>query len=305
MKPITLIHPIYLDVPMMVSFAAALEGGLSFGSETVHEKSSAAGSSVNASGKFGLSELFSSLFTASAELDAGIATSQGDNEVRKESRSHTEASIAILLYDRLRQTSELMTAPSDVSDLAALQPGALVELHGTMFKNPVDATIDYIDAMTIMGEIAAQFANAAAPSNEKGASHKQAIKQFKADPKLVTLKEGLSRDRKRTPISSVQLRCTKPAGLTAVVTLRTQNLRDLTMSELHRNAVRVVGKVTRTVPSGSSMGAFENYGMGLMKADKLREMFANLTAIETLEINFSDVVIEGPAVQVLPLMVFV
>jgi len=33
-----LIHPIYLDVPMLVSFAAALQGGLSFGSEVTEEQ---------------------------------------------------------------------------------------------------------------------------------------------------------------------------------------------------------------------------------------------------------------------------
>ena len=33
-EQIRLIHPIYLDIPMLVSFAAAIEGGLSFGSRS-------------------------------------------------------------------------------------------------------------------------------------------------------------------------------------------------------------------------------------------------------------------------------
>jgi hypothetical protein len=37
MKKIPLIHPIYLDVPMLVSFAAAAQGGLALESEVTAE----------------------------------------------------------------------------------------------------------------------------------------------------------------------------------------------------------------------------------------------------------------------------
>ena len=32
-KTLELIHPVYMDIPMMVSFVAALEGGVSYGDE--------------------------------------------------------------------------------------------------------------------------------------------------------------------------------------------------------------------------------------------------------------------------------
>jgi hypothetical protein len=90
-----------------------------------------------------------------------------------------------------------------------------------------------------------------------------------------------------------------------VLTLRTENLRDLTLSELHKNTVRVVGKVTRTIGEGESMSAFENYGMALLKPEALSAAFRELAESEDVVADFSEVEVRGPAVQVLPLMIFV
>ena len=67
-KQIRLIHPIYLDIPMLVSFAAAIEGGLSFGSEVTREASSSTAAAAGGSAKFGLSGVFKQFLDASAEL---------------------------------------------------------------------------------------------------------------------------------------------------------------------------------------------------------------------------------------------
>lgn len=125
------------------------------------------------------------------------------------------------------------------------------------------------------------------------------------EPVLKNIREALDRDRRRTPISNVQLKCSQPKDMNAVITLRTHNLRDLTLSELHKNSVRVVGKVTRSVAHGQTMSAFENYGMAMMQPEQLRQLFAQLSSNEHLRIEFSDVIVQGPAIQVLPLMVFV
>ena len=101
------------------------------------------------------------------------------------------------------------------------------------------------------------------------------------------------------------MQCTDPEGITAVVTLRTDNLRDLTLSELNKNTVRVVGKVTRHVPEGEAMSAFENYAFSLLKPGLLRTAFAHFDEAEELQVTLPDVEINGPAVQILPLMVFV
>lgn len=76
-------------------------------------------------------------------------------------------------------------------------------------------------------------------------------------------------------------------------------------SELHKNSVRVLGKVTRVVDEGKSMSPFENYGMALIEPEMLQGVFHDLSNIETVKLDLSEVQVKGPELQVLPLMVFV
>lgn len=300
MKKLLLIHPLYLDVPMLVSFVAAIQGGISFGSEVTSESERTKSASGNVSAKFGLSNLISNLFDLSAETNLSAETAGRNQETRKESKSHTEASLAILLYDLLLERDEVLIRPQSESDLSNVSPGTLVEVAGTLEKNAVDAVIDHIDALTILSNLGTQQVENKAPG--KGTGKQQSPKQ---QTQLEKIRDKLDEDRKRTPISSVILRCKEPSDMNVVVTLRRANLRDLTLTELHKNSVRVIGKVTRVITKDQSMSAFENYGMGMLKADLVKGAFDTIVGDTNLATEFSEVQIKGPTVQILPLMIFV
>lgn len=291
---IRLIHPIYLDVPMLVSFAAAIQGGLSLGTEITTESETSKSRSSEVGGKFGLSNLFGYLFDASVEGKASGEKANRSQEIQKESKQHTEASIAILLYDYFIKNEGYIIKPSDSKQLSEAEPGTLVEVSGTLVKNAIDSVVDYIDAISILSRFS-ETPNI--PNNKK---NRQAPKS-----ELDTIRDILNKDRERTPISNVLLRCTEPEGINVIVTLRTENLRDLTLSELHKNSVRVVGKVTRVIQEGEKMSAFENYGMALIQPETLERTFKDLASAENVVAEFSEVTVQGPAVQILPLMVYV
>lgn len=296
-----LIHPIYLDVPMLVSFAAAIQGGLSLEAEVTHEKEANKSGSADIGGKFGLSNLFSNLFEVSADANISGAMSGRNQETRHELKAHTEASIAILLYDEFRKSKGYLFQPKNAEDLTKVAPGALVEVAGILEKNAVDTVIDYIDAVNILSGLADQTT----AQQQTGA--KQSNKKLQPAQKtmLEKMRETLDKDRKRTPISNVILRCSEPLDVNVVVTLRTANLRDLTLTELHKNNVRIIGKVTRIVQEGQSMSAFENYGMSLVNPIILEDLFSQITNSKDVMAEFSEVQVKGPAVQILPLMIFV
>ena len=300
---IPLIHPIYLDVPMLVSFAAATQGGLSFGSEITAESATAKSSDAKIAGKFGMSNLFSSLFDASVAAESETVRTEEAKELRRESKAHTEASIAILLYDHLKKNDGFVITPSTVEEFKSLEPGTLVEITGTLEKNAIDWVIDVIDAITILSGLGDSQSHSSQPQQ----SRKRRDKSLSniQDNQLLHMRTWMEKDRQRTPISNAVLRCSQPDKLNAVVTLRTANLRDLTLSELNKNTVRVIGKVTRIVEEGNTMSAFENYGFALLKPDALREMFNTIAAVEEIVADFTDVEVKGPAIQILPLMVFV
>ena len=301
-----LIHPIYLDIPMLVSFAAAIEGGLSFGTEVTREASGATVVGAEGGAKFGLSRLFSQFLDVSGELQVEGTHEGVERSVEKSSRSHTEASVAILLYDRLRRDSGYIVDLETLEAAREVEPGALVELAGTVEKNAIDAMIDYIDAVNILVSLGSDEPRNP-PGSTSGKRRGPAAGKDKRETQgpLENIRDALDRDRKRTPISNVLLRCTAPYNVTAVVTLRTENLRDLTLSELHKNSVRVLGKVTRVIDQNESMSSFENYGMALMQPDKLQELLRGLCDNDAITLDLSEVQVQGPALQVLPLMIFV
>ena len=305
-QPLRLIHPIYLDIPMLVSFAAAIEGGLSFGTEVTREAATSTATAAEGSARFGFSGLFRQFLDASAELRVEGAHEDEARSVERSSRSHTEASVAILLYDRLCRGGGYIVEPETLEDASRVEPGALVEIAGTLEKNAIDAMVDYIDAVDILsnlGEVEQKGPSAQTPRKGRGSGNNK--DKLEIQSPLGKMRAVLDKDRNRTPISNVLLRCTVPKGITAVVTLRTDQLRDLTLSELHKNSVRVLGKVTRVIGSGESMSAFENYGMALLAPNILNPAFHAMIDTADLKVEFSEVQVQGPALQVLPLMVFV
>ncbi|MFC5049121.1 hypothetical protein ACFPK9_00615 [Rubritalea spongiae] len=282
-----LIHPIYLDVPMMVSFAAAIEGGIAFDTEVTKTEDAKKSSKSTIKGTFGLSSLFESLFDASIEAQADSNKESALNETRREQRAHTESSIAILLYDALTRNEGSLVKPTSTSDLKDIEHGSLVELSGQLSKNAIDAMIDAIDAIINMSSMAG----------------KTSLNQTKKD--VGDIRKALHDDRSRTPLSNVILNCSTPEDLTAVVTLRSENLRDLTLSELHNNTVRVIGKITRSIDADQTMSPFENYGLSMMEPSNLSEIFRDIEQSNNMNMQFGDVEVQGPAIQILPLMVFV
>ena len=206
---IPLIHPIYLDVPMLVSFAAALEGGVSYQSEVTTGETTERSGSVELGGKLGISKLFSTLFDASATADIEGDASQETSATQKESRAHTEASIAILLYERLCRDGSQLQRPNTLDEFKSVEPGALVEVAGSVEKNAVDSIIDYAEAVVILAEF---------KKNQK-----------KPNPlsDMHNLKNALEKDRKRTPISNILLRCSQPPGMGNVLGFLQKKRREL------------------------------------------------------------------------------
>lgn len=285
-----LIHPIYLDVPMLVSFAAALQGGVAFGSEITEELSKAKSKNKSYSGELGISNLFSQLFNASVAAESSTDASNSKSRIKTESKSHTESSIAIILYDQLSHKGDQLKKLANLDSFEKIEPGMLVELAGTLEKNAIDSIIDYFDAFRILVSLDTS------QKEQKINSSQEEFEKFR---------NTLDEDRQRTPISNMLLKCSKPKDLTATVTLRTENLRDLTLSELHKNEVKVVGKITRIIPEGEKMSSFENYGMSMANPDILRDTIKDLEASEDVNVDISEITVSGPALQILPLMIFV
>ena len=141
---------------MLFSFAAAIYDGLSFGADVTRESESKESRGGSVAGRMGVSKFLSGLFEASVSADASVKQSGTSVEVYREFKAHSEASIAIILYDHLRRQKGYLIVPSDPAELLKLETGSLVEMKGVIKKNAVDAMFDMIDAVSIFSALSTQ-----------------------------------------------------------------------------------------------------------------------------------------------------
>lgn len=137
----TLRYPLYLDVPMMVSFLATLQDGVSFEEKVQTRTGNKRQSSVVGEGGTkvpsipGLSSLLSFDLRGKLSVDHGNEQSEELEMVRQ----HTEAS----LFNRLRNVlhdpsiDAIMRLGDDVTQWNSLRIGELVEVTGEVIRNPL------------------------------------------------------------------------------------------------------------------------------------------------------------------------
>jgi hypothetical protein len=208
-----------------------------------------------------------------------------------------------MLYHQLKTHKGSILEVASIRDTTNLPIGALVEVPGRFEKNTIDSIIDYAYAIDILSSMGDQQESAGNTQQKGKQGFSPSSKKQKSD--VAKVAEFLDQDRKRTPISNIILRTEKPTELDVVISLKKDNLRDLTLSELHKNNVLVVGKITRLIPEGEEMISFENYGMAMLNRELLSGIFTGITSTEGFAGELSDFVVRGPVIQILPLMIFV
>jgi hypothetical protein len=119
-----LVHPVYLDVTMMISFLACLEGGVVTQEEETQKEAGARERALK--GRAGLRARLPWAFDA--EVGSEGSTQRRD-EIALESKSvrqHTAASLFNLLYEYLVTGNQLVNL-SQADQLQGLHPGQLVD----------------------------------------------------------------------------------------------------------------------------------------------------------------------------------
>lgn len=135
------LHPVYLDVPMMVSFLASLTGGVSFEDETTSKTGST--SDRGREGGVGIRlPAIGSLFGLDASGRAHRHEQEDDSQEVRAVRQHTAASLFSALHAALNGDENIVriVRPDDLNDLA---PGDVVEVQGEFVGNPLQEIIGF------------------------------------------------------------------------------------------------------------------------------------------------------------------
>ena len=94
-------------------------------------------------------------------------------------------------------------------------------------------------------------------------------------------------------------------GLKAVVTVSSEYYSATVNENLRAGEFRVVGKVTRVVKGGRSINLTRRTVLGAAGPAMASSMLGNMNAADSLSLDIADPIVSAPAVQVLPMAIFI
>lgn len=308
-----LVHPIYLDVPMMVSFLAAAEGGVSFEGESKPIEGTQTAKEREAGGGFRLPGLGSLLsFDASGRLknaDTGTTSSEVTTV-----RRHTEASLFNLLRARLNADGAVTNLTSE-AQLSELKAGDLIQVAGEVSGNPLEQILD------LLARIAPYLGlDLEAPSGKSSGSglgnqkrNKQRGNQQGRQAQTQEDEAALGQEEirlfmtMRADLESATVRdlvLDGPDDIRAVLTLSREFLHESSEDYLLGGHFTVLGKVTRVLELGDHINLTRRTALRLMGPEHTREMVAGINSDADVELDVGDPVVEDSGIQLLPLAIF-
>ncbi|MQA78100.1 MAG: hypothetical protein GEV10_06425 [Streptosporangiales bacterium] len=312
-----LVHPVYLDVPMLISFLAALQDGISFENNIIQEVQSDKATDGEIGAKVGVPTIFS-LFGLNADgrykRHSGAAQRTETHVVRQ----HTEASLFNHLRHTLTQEGRV-TLVSDPTELPSLKPGQLVELTGAVLGNPLAKVLDLMYAIApFLGlDLSEEETPSQAVPQDRAARRRAQREQTRAtqppttdddseDPEQIAyMLRTMHKDVEKSPIIDLVLQ--GDPSLRAVLTVAREYLPPEGEAHLLGGQFTVLGKITSTVDTNDEINLFRRTALGAAGSDFSRSFINDLTESSDgdLDINAPEAIVAGPALQILPLAIFV
>jgi hypothetical protein len=308
-RTLQLVHPVYLDVPMLVSFVAAAEDGFALESEQTEKGATATDRSREAGGRAragfpGLGAL------AGLDMSGRFRRGEQEEESRetKVIRQHTEASLFNLLRHTL-MTEGRIRVTERADELDDIEIGALVEMSGEIVGNPLSQMLDlfsqilpylgYDVEVLMKPKKRKDSSRSGNPATRAEASPTEDLDQEDLFRLLATMRDDLDSSSIR------DLVLIGPENVRAVLTLSTEFLTAGAADRLLGGRFTVIGKVTRVLDSGESINLTRRTALGLGGPDLARQLVTDFTSEQELFVTIGDPVVEAPGVQLLPLAVFV
>jgi hypothetical protein len=305
-----LIHPVYLNVPMMVSFLAAIQGGVSYENEITARSQTAKDLEAEGGGRAGLPGI-SSLLGLNLDMQGRLKRrSAGEEAVEtKVIREHTEASLFNLLRHRLG--TEKRALQLDGGSLDQLTTGELIEVTGEVLGNPLQQVLDFIYAIApylgveLEEEKSSPSAGSRNPKARPAQRKSVAIAENEGfGPAEAELFRTMRRDADRSRVRDLILQTQE--GPRAILTLDREFLQPKTEEYMVGGRFTVLGKVTAVLAGDEQVNLMRRTALGTLGAKMARELFSSLQqADEDFSFNLPDPVVSAPAIQILPLAIFV
>jgi hypothetical protein len=313
----SLVHPVYLDVPMLVSFLAALDDGINFQSE-VAEKSGSTRRRVSEAG------LQARLPSLASLLGLGLSGSgkysrEGSDEESAESkfvREHTASSLFNIFRQRLASATSGILRAVDSNSFEEISPGNLVEVTGEIKGNPLRQVVDLFSALAPLMGIPLEDStpdeqpSPAVSRRKQGRSGNPAVRSTQPAPpdeedglrETAQIMRTLIRDAARSPV--IDLLMSTGADLSTVLTVSRAYLSEEAEAYLLGGCFTVLGKVTEVLRSGDGINLLRRTALGFGGEELSGNIFQGLSDLGP-GFTLADPKVNSPALQILPLAIYI
>jgi len=306
--------PIYLNQKIVFDVLAMLEDGFSHlntiktsASETETRKSGFGGS-IGASNVFALLNIS---LKGDRSKDKG-SQQQTESTVEK---VHTPTSLFFKLRSMLKYES-LIKEVEILDDVESLNSGQFVEFRALLRKNPLFEYLDTFIQVLKFADLAPgqnnQVTKGGTPAGRGKGKQASGAKQSQSEHKrtlkqIEDFKEALTPESESLEVVG-EIRDAWPAK--AVISTSLEFFNDGEANEIIDGEYRVLGKVVRVVGSDSeqAINLLRRTALGKFDSEMIDEHLINpqkTVKVPGMSLPDLDTRIEGPAIQVIPMAIFV
>jgi hypothetical protein len=304
-----LVVPIYIDTNALLDLLASIEDGFSIVEKVTTRTITTAGSdkliSAEAGTEFGIPNVLNLL---KIKL-GGSLSSKKQRETGEEKEAERYHTYGSLLY-RLRaflNDEELIKRPYENSKAwETIEPSDFVEVHGVFRPNPLADSLERIDRLIGLFEIMSDFSplpsGQSSGSQRKGSQgDKKQMRQFRQ------FLQGILTDIEKKNTRTFVIDATGPNQFSTVVLLFTDYLRDQTMAEIGYKEYRLLGKVVRKIEQDSeeTIDLLRGTGLGGVGREALEQLWNAFNQMEQMNLPQVKSEISGPALEVVPIAIFI
>jgi hypothetical protein len=328
--PVGLVEPTYLDTDMLYTFLAALEDGVAFTKRENRRSTTERARGVQAGFKVPL--------LSDLKLGAQRGDKLGETTELAQERAHTASSLFVKLRMSLVYDNDAVRTITSVDDAVSLEPGNLVEITGAL---TVDPLITVLEAFAGSGQLVeeasklkvlshwidAQFAaqggdwmkkltpGFSAPSQGQGAAGQRQGQgrqstttkpQFSLSESLVQGARILDSVRTKVyegPVADYVM-SVPSSPLKVVLPLTRRCMISGRGEQMEGGYFTVLGKVTRTLSGDEVINLIRRSTFGFLPREWIERAYDYMRG-SAWNLGLPDLIVKAPALQLMPMAVFV
>jgi hypothetical protein len=294
--------PIYLNQDQTFGLLAQLEDGFSTLKTIKTSTADTDSSKQGVGGSIGVSNVFALLGVTLTGERSRQAESQSQKE-RTEERVHTPTSLFSKLRSRLIERG-FLTVITSSEEFEGVISGHFVEFSARLQRSPLVETLEWFRRISDLSPAGGPRGSSGRSGNARDRSRQPA--KPAADMPWI---DSILRDLTEGDVIEIVGKLLKVPQATAVLSTKLDYYVNRSASEIVDGDYRVMGRVTRVVASGSEdkINLLRKTSFGPVSSEKLEELLSGLRETSRLGFNLPELYtdIEGPAIQLIPIAIYV